>query len=229
MKKKNMEVYMSLLLIAIVLICASNIKRLSTAALTDNTIIVIDAGHGGVDPGKVGVNNVLEKDINLTIAQMVKKNLEAENITVILTRDSDAGLYAETDTNKKVTDMRARCKVINDSDCLFAVSIHQNSYSDSSASGPQVFYYEGSVKGEALARIIQSELVEELKPKKVRQEKSNDSYYLLKNATCPVVIAECGFLSNWEEATLLCDSTYQEKVAKAISDGILTYIDNYSK
>ncbi len=225
--KKNMEVWMSMLLILIVLVCASNIKRLVATARTENTVIVIDAGHGGVDPGKVGVNNVLEKDINLSIAQMVKKNLEENNITVVMTRDSDAGLYSEGDTNKKVTDMKARCQIINDSECLFAVSIHQNSYSEESVSGPQVFYYEGSIKGEVLARVLQTELIDALNPKKVRQEKSNDSYYLLKNATCPVVIVECGFLSNWEEATLLCDSAYQEKVAKAISDGILSYIDNY--
>ena len=225
--KKNLEVWMSMLLILIVLVCASNIKRLTATALTDNTIIVIDAGHGGVDPGKVGVNNVLEKDLNLTIANLVKKNLEENNITVVMTRDSDTGLYSETDTNKKVTDMRARCKLINDSECLFAVSIHQNSYSEESVCGPQVFYYEGSIKGEVLARTLQTQLIDSLNPSKIRQEKSNSSYYLLKNATCPVVIVECGFLSNWEEATLLCDNAYQEKVAKAISDGIISYINNY--
>lgn len=225
--KKNLEVWMSMLLILIVLVCASNIKKLTATALTDNTIIVIDAGHGGVDPGKVGVNNVLEKDLNLTIANMVRKNLEENNITVIMTRDSDNGLYSETDTNKKVTDMKARCKLINESECLFAVSIHQNSYSEESACGPQVFYYEGSIKGEVLARTLQEHLIDSLNPSKIRQEKANSSYYLLKNATCPVVIVECGFLSNWEEATLLCDSAYQEKVAKAISDGILSYINNY--
>jgi len=227
--KKNMEVWMAMLLIFIVLICASNIKRLTATALTGNTVVVIDAGHGGIDPGKVGVNNVLEKDINLSIAGLVQKNLEENNITVVMTRDSDTGLYSESDTNKKVTDMKARCKVINDSECIFAVSIHQNSYSEEAVSGPQVFYYEGSIKGEALARIIQTELIDGLNPPKIRQEKANSSYYLLKNATCPVVIVECGFLSNWEEATLLCDSAYQEKVAKAISDGILSYIDSYSR
>lgn len=227
--KKNLEVWMSALLILIVLVCASNIKRLTTNTLTNNTIIVIDAGHGGVDPGKVGVNNALEKDINLTISNLVQKKLEENNITVIMTRDSDTGLYSDTDSNKKVTDMKARCKLINESECLFAVSIHQNSYVEESASGPQVFYYEGSVKGEALARTLQNRLVDSLNPSKIREAKSNQSYYLLKNATCPVVIVECGFLSNWEEATLLCDSTYQEKVAAAISDGILSYIENYSR
>ncbi len=227
--KKNLEVWMSALLILIVLVCASNIKRLTTNTLTNNPIIVIDAGHGGVDPGKVGVNNALEKDINLTISNLVQKKLEENNITVIMTRDSDTGLYSDTDSNKKVTDMKARCKLINESECLFAVSIHQNSYVEESASGPQVFYYEGSVKGEALARTLQNQLVDSLNPSKIREAKSNQSYYLLKNATCPVVIVECGFLSNWEEATLLCDSTYQEKVAAAISNGILSYIENYSR
>lgn len=227
--KKNIEVWMSLLLILIVFLCASNLKKLVSNITASQTVVVIDAGHGGIDPGKVGVNNSLEKDINLTIALLVEKNLTENGITVVMTRNSDAGLYDENVSNKKVSDMKKRCEIIESSDCMFAVSIHQNSYHEESASGPQVFYYEGSEKGEQLAHTIQTQLVDTLNPSKIRTEKSNSSYYLLKNATCPVVIVECGFLSNWEEASLLNDSTYQEKVAKAISDGILKYIENYSR
>ena len=182
-------------------------------------------GHGGVDPGKVGVNNVLEKDINLQIAKLLKEKLEAEGIAVLMTRDSDMGLYNEGDSNKKISDMKKRCKIIDESECMLTVSIHQNSYHEESVSGPQVFYYSGSKNGEELAHKIQQSLIEVLDPPKGRTEKSNDSYYLLKNTVCPVVIVECGFLSNWNEATLLCDSVYQKKVAEAVCRGILEFIE----
>ena len=224
--KKKLEIGMACLLIALVILCATNLKDIVSATTgNDKRVIVIDAGHGGVDPGKVGVNNVLEKDINLQIAKLLKEKLEAEGITVVMTRDSDAGLYNEGDSNKKISDMKKRCEIIGESECILTVSIHQNSYHEESVSGPQVFFYGGSKKGEELARKIQKSLVETLNPPKIRTEKANDSYYLLKNVTCPVVIVECGFLSNWNEATLLCDEVYQEKVAEAVCRGILEYIE----
>ncbi len=224
--KKKIEIGMACLLIALVILCATNLKDIVSATTgNDKRIIVIDAGHGGVDPGKVGVNNVLEKDINLQIAKLLKEKLEAEGITVLMIRDSDMGLYNDGDSNKKISDMKKRCEIIDESECLLTVSIHQNSYHEESVSGPQVFYYGGSKKGEALAGAIQKQLIEQLNPPKVRTQKANDSYYLLKNVTCPVVIVECGFLSNWNEATLLCDAVYQEKVAEAVCKGILEFIE----
>lgn len=223
--KKKIEIGMACLLIALVILCATNLKDITSAQGTGDKVIVVDAGHGGVDPGKVGVNNVLEKDINLRVAKLLKEKLEAEGFTVVMTRDSDAGLYNEGDSNKKISDMKTRCKIISESECLLTVSIHQNSYHEESVSGPQVFYFSSSKKGEELARTIQQSLVESLSPPKVRTEKPNDSYYLLKNVSCPVVIVECGFLSNWNEATLLCDEVYQERIAGAICKGILDYIN----
>lgn len=223
--KKKLEIGMACLLIALVILCATNLKGIVSASDVDKRIIIIDAGHGGVDPGKVGVNNVLEKDINLQIAKLLKVKLEAEGITVLMTRESDAGLYKEGDSNKKISDMKKRCEIISESECMLTVSIHQNSYHEESVSGPQVFYYSGSKKGEELARDVQQQLVEVLQPPKIRTEKANDSYYLLKNVTCPVIIVECGFLSNWNEATLLCDAVYQEKVAEAVCKGILEFIE----
>ena len=220
--KKKLEIGMACLLIVLVVLCATNLKDIVNATDIGKRIVVIDAG---VDPGKVGVNNVLEKDINLQIAKLIKAKLEGEGITVLLTRDSDMGLYNEGDSNKKISDMKKRCEMIDESDCILTVSIHQNSYHEESVSGPQVFFYGGSKKGEELARKIQKSLVETLNPPKIRTEKANDSYYLLKNAVCPVVIVECGFLSNWNEATLLCDSVYQEKVAEAVCKGILEFIE----
>lgn len=158
--------------------------------------------------------------MNLSIALRVKELLEQKGITVILTREDDEGLYQETDTNKKRSDMEKRCQIIQKSGCSIAVSIHQNSYHEEAVSGPQVFYYTTSTQGQQLATIIQNELIEQLKPEKERTAKANDSYYLLKKAVCPIVIVECGFLSNWNEAGLLTSEEYQQKVAQAVADGI---------
>lgn len=108
---------------------------------------MIDSGHGGNDPGKIGVDDSLEKDINLEIAEKLKQYLEASDIQVVMTREKDKGLYKEGDKNKKMADMRARCKLINDTAPVLVVSIHQNSYHESSVSGGQVFYYKNSEKG----------------------------------------------------------------------------------
>lgn len=191
-------------------------------------VIVLDAGHGGIDPGKVGVNGALEKEINLQIVLKLKELLEEDKelrFKVILTRSDDNGLYLETDRNKKTADMKKRCEIANNANADIVVSIHQNSYHSSAVRGAQVFYYKSSIKGKMLAADIQKELVEQLvEGEKGRVEKSNDNYYLLLNVSSPAVIVECGFLSNNREAAALCDKEYQQKLATAISDGIKEYV-----
>lgn len=190
--------------------------------------IVVDAGHGGMDPGKVGVDGQLEKDINLDIALLLKKQLELEkniNIEVILTRTEDMGHYKESDSNKKMADMTARCDIVKEAEADMLVSIHQNSYHSASVHGPQVFYYEESEEGKLLAEAIQASLVSNLVTDgKGRVAKANDNYYILLNVHCPAVIVECGFLSNPEEARLLETDEYQEKVAEAIAKGIISTV-----
>ncbi len=214
---------MSLLLILTVSFIARNIGTIESMAETADRIVVLDAGHGGSDPGKIGVNNALEKDINLSIVLKVKTLLEEKGITVILTREDENGLYQESDTNKKRSDMQKRCQIIADSKCSIAVSIHQNSYHEEGVAGPQVFYYATSTQGQQLATIIQNELIEQLAPEKKRTAKPNDSYYLLKKAICPIVIVECGFLSNPEEEKQLLEEEYQNRLAWGIFNGITDY------
>lgn len=187
--------------------------------------VVIDAGHGGDDPGKVGINGAEEKDINLQIAEMVKKYLEANDVKVVMTRESDAGLYDEGASNKKVQDMKKRIELIEEVSPSVTVSIHQNSYPEEYVHGAQVFYYTGSKEGQELAECIQNQLVQKVDPENKRQIKANDSYYLLKKTGVPIVIVECGFLSNSAEAEKLCDSDYQNYVAWAIHMGILQYLN----
>lgn len=181
--------------------------------------VVLDAGHGSSDSGKVGINGVLEKDINLSISKKTKKYLEKKGIRVIMTRNKDESLAEGENGNRKVQDMKARVKRINDTKPDLAVSIHQNSYHEESIHGAQVFYYEHSESGEKDARILQEALLA-VDPDNTRQVKANTTYYLLKRTEVPILIVECGFLSNQEEAEKLASEDYQKEIAKAIANGI---------
>lgn len=187
--------------------------------------VVIDAGHGGDDPGKVGINGVLEKDINLEIAKKLKAFLEAADVKVIMTRTDGEGLYDAHASNKKVQDMKRRIEIIEEAQPQLVVSIHQNSYHEEYVHGAQVFYYADSETGKKLAQLIQKRFVVTVDGENKREAKGNDSYYLLKKTSRPIVIVECGFLSNETEAGKLTDAAYQEKTAWAIHMGILQYLN----
>lgn len=182
--------------------------------------VVIDAGHGGSDPGKIGVNQCLEKDINLQIALKVKEKLENEQVKVIMTREDENGLSTDGASNHKIEDMKKRVEIINASEASIAVSIHQNSYTSEDVKGAQVFYFTHSEQGKQMAEIMQ-ENFRLANPENKRQAKDNQTYYMLKKTKIPTIIVECGFLSNWEEAEKLTDDSYQEKTAQIICDGIM--------
>lgn len=224
--KKKVEVIMGMVL----LVAAGFLAKKSSVYVQqsrvgeEKTCIVIDAGHGGDDPGKVGINGKKEKDINLAIAKELKKKLEKDGIKVVLTRDSGEGLYSARARNKKVDDMKKRCSIIDKANPVFTVSIHQNSYPEEYVKGAQVFYYGQSAEGEKLAKVLQGTLVQQLDQENHRVAKANESYYLLKKTKSPTVIVECGFLSNNEEAAKLSDKDYQKEVAEAIHKGITSYL-----
>ncbi len=188
-------------------------------------VVILDSGHGGIDPGKISVDGSLEKDINLQITQLLKQYLEASDVDVIMTREDDRGLYKESDSHKKMADMRARCQLINDTAPDLVVSIHQNSYHEEDISGGQVFYYKNSEKGKQLAEILQRRFDFVLGEKNTRKAKANDSYYLLLHVKQPIVIVECGFLSNWNESALLVSEEYQNRLAWTIHMGIMEYLN----
>lgn len=193
----------------------------------DKITVVLDAGHGGRDPGKVAVNGALEKDINLSIAQKLKTLLEQNDINVVMIRNDDSGLYSESDSNKKAADMRNRVDIINKSEATLAISIHQNSFTQESIKGAQVFYYNNSDEGKKFAENMQEQLKKSLQDGNKRMAKANDSYYMLKKVECPIIIVECGYLSNNTEAALLTDENYQERMAFAIHLGLLSYLNDY--
>ena len=216
----------------ILLVAAAVIPRREALIMAGNAgktvnenCIVIDAGHGGDDPGKIGINGTLEKDINLIIAHKLKALLESQGYEVVMTRSTGEGLYQPGAKNMKVEDMQKRCGIITDTMPVFTVSIHQNSYPEEYVKGAQVFYYGQSKEGEALAKKIQNSLVKHLDPENHRVEKANESYYLLKKTPTPTVIVECGFLSNYEEAELLNTEEYQDKVAWAVMMGIVQHLN----
>lgn len=181
--------------------------------------------HGGNDPGKVGVDGSLEKEINLAITLKLKEYLEQSDIKVELTREDDRGLYKESDSSKKMSDMKKRCEKIAEVNPAIVVSIHQNSYHQENVSGGQVFYYKGSEKGKKLAEGIQKRFDYVLGEQNTRLAKANDNYYLLLHVKCPIVIVECGFLSNWNESAKLNSEEYQDRLAWTIHMGIMEYLN----
>ena len=201
---------------------------LNASALAPRYTVLIDAGHGGFDPGKVGIDGSLEKDINLSIALKLKQLLLHNDVEVIMTRESDTALSTDSDTNKKRADMKNRRDQLTTYQPDLAVSIHQNSFPSEKQKGAQVFYYVRSKESEELAKFLQEQLVATLDPTNHRTQKSNDSYYLLKGNSCPMVIIECGFLSNYEEASKLNSEEYQNQIAWAIHLGIMRYLNTYS-
>lgn len=192
--------------------------------LSSSPTIIIDPGHGGKDPGKVGTTGTLEKNINLKIALYLKEILENQDMKVTLTRDSDMDLSTTT-SNRKISDMKERLSLIERGNADIVISIHQNSYTSPEVYGAQCFYRTASTEGEELASIIQNQIITSTNQTKIRTIKSNDDYYLLKHSPLPTVIVECGFLSNPEEEKLLLTDEYQRKMAWAIHLGVLQYLN----
>ena len=169
--------------------------------------VVIDAGHGGADPGAIStISGAHEDDMNLRVAEALETELESRGILVFMTR-SDGEAVGAT----KQDDMAFRREFTNSSGAAAFVSIHMNSFPDNpSVWGPQVFYDENSASSRAFAAIIQDKL--NAITGGARQI-SADDLYVLREAPMPAVLIECGFLSNRAETELLCDPQYQDKLA----------------
>lgn len=203
-------------------VCVAKAKE---ADRTEEKICVcIDAGHGGNDPGKIGVNQIEEKELNLKIAKKLKSELENMGMHVVMTRTGESDLSDDGAENEKVSDMRNRVAFITEKQAVFTISIHQNSYTAESAHGAQVFYYQESAQGKQLAEHIQNSLKELVDQENTREAKANNSYYMLKKTPTPTVIVECGFLSNYEEAQRLCQDDYQQQIATGIAAGVRAYL-----
>lgn len=224
--RQKIELAAAILVLAALVFVSRTISKYvdSNQVKNEKVTIVLDPGHGGSDPGKIGVNDVEEKTVNLEIAKTVQKLLKKEKIDVVMTREKDTMLTGRDGQATKVGDMKARVAMINETKPALAVSIHQNSYHQEGVKGAQVFYYSHSEDGKKAAEVMQKALLS-LNTDNNRKAKANDTYYLLKRTEPPTIIVECGFLSNWEEAELLKDKEYQESIAEAIVEGIKAYIE----
>lgn len=198
----------------------------SNSAISQKTII-IDAGHGGMDGGSVGVDGTVEKEINLKIALKLEFILKAYGYNVIMTRKDDKSIHdssANTVRQQKVSDIHNREKIILQNPDAIFVSIHQNHYPNSSIHGTQVFYSKNNTLSKELAQNIQSSIVKNIDSENKRQiKKSGTEIYLLYHSKIPSVMVECGFISNYNDLNKLKDENYQKKLALSIADGIVNY------
>lgn len=193
-----------------------------------NKIIIVDAGHGTPDEGAESSNGITEAQINLKIALKLQKLLEQNGCTVILTRHDENSIYDEgSDTirEKKVSDLKNRVKIGNESGADIFVSIHLNKIEQTQYSGWQTFYKKGCEDSKNLATIIQKNLNASIETKNERTPAMLNTVYIMKNIQIPITIVECGFLSNPEEEKLLQTEEYQEKLAWGIYNGIIEYFN----
>ncbi|WP_242967914.1 N-acetylmuramoyl-L-alanine amidase CwlD [Tepidibacter mesophilus] len=206
-----------------------NISKNTINMPVTNKVIIIDAGHGGIDPGALGKSS-LEKDINLKIALKVRSLLEESGALVILTREKDESLYIE-DGNKSIRqkyneNLRNRKQLIKESKADMFISIHLNSFSQSKYYGAQVLYPKNDEYGKQLAIFIQEEMRRVIDKNNDRQAKQRDNLYLFKGNEVASALIECGFLSNSNEEKLLKTDEYQDKIAWAIYAGIQKYFNS---
>ena len=214
---------LALLVVLCVNYSSSTIKNSSINLGSEPFLVLIDVGHGGMDAGKVGSYS-LEKDINLSIAKKLSKLLSENNMLHILTRENNQGITKENEEWDKNVDMKLRREMIDTSSASIFISIHQNSFTDSTCRGSQVFYSDCLKTNFTLAQLMQDELKKINKVPSKRAPLLNNELYLLRNNDMPSVLIECGFLSNKIEEDLLNNQEYQEEIAKAIFTGICRFV-----
>ena len=192
--------------------------------------VIIDAGHGGEDGGASSAAGLVEKDVNLEIAQMLCDMLEATGVDVIMTREDDRLLYdRNTDYRgrKKKLDLAARLAIADSTENAIFISIHMNSFTDPRYSGLQVWYSPNNADSSDLAELIRSKNEEKLQPYNTRKTKAATSAInILYNAKCPAVLVECGFLSNPDEAALFETQEYRQKVAFMLFCSITEFLND---
>lgn len=218
-----------IILIAVVLVGAivGTVCAVAANATPANKfVIVIDAGHGGLDNGVIGPNGMKEQDFNLIMSQQLKADLEGAGFKVVMTRKNGEGLYKAGDANLKKSDMAARKKIVEQSKCDMLISVHANKFPDKTRRGAQVFCDPSSVEGAALALHIQAGLnvLNREKLDKEYQHQTGD-YFMLKCTKAPSVIVECGFMSNVDDADLLANESYRTELSFAILAGVISYIN----
>lgn len=196
-----------------------------SAPLTDRKCVIIDPGHGGKDGGATSCTGILESTINLEIALRLNDLMHFLGVETMMIRTGDYSIHTsgETIASQKVSDLKERVRIVNETADAILVSIHQNHYSDSRYSGAQVFYAPNGISAD-LAGQLQTAFVKHLNPGSNRKSKKADGIYLMQKVTNPAVLVECGFLSNYEEEAKLRSEKYQKQVAAVIATVCTTYL-----
>lgn len=188
-----------------------------------NYTVVIDPGHGGSDPGSIGYKTkVHEADLNLKLSLLLKTKLEKAGINVVMTRENENALLEGSGKKWKRKDMELRKALIEKTRPNMVISLHQNSYTNHSLRGAQVFYDKTSEISKTIAGFIQEQFKQNL-DKSIKATSPGD-YFMLKCSAAPSVIVECGFLSNEEDEKLLQTPDYQEKIIDSIYKGIVNFL-----
>ncbi len=229
-KKKNIILTFFTLILAFCFLYTVNLRQRETVSAFStpiyNKVIVIDPGHGGIDAGASG-NGIAEKDINLEIARFLKAFIEENGGRVIMTRKTDtntADPNRSPKTSQKKSDLEQRKNLPSKVNADIFVSIHMNKFTESKYKGAQVFCAPASPESKALGEAVQSSLIKNADPENTRKLKDGKSIYILKAAKIPSILVECGFLSNPDEAKLLTQESYQQKIAWSIFMGITEYL-----
>ena len=196
-------------------------------AVERENVIVIDAGHGGVDGGATSCTGVLESQINLEIALKLNDLMHLLGHKTVMIRTTDISVYTQGQTiaAKKVSDLKERVRIVNETEDALLVSIHQNTFSDSRYGGAQVFYAQ-TEESQKLAQLLQQNLISILNPDSKRKAKKADGVYLMEHIEKTGVLVECGFLSNVEEEAKLRDGTYQKMLCCVIASAVISFLSN---
>ena len=224
---KKLKIRFFVLLYCGVFIGAVSLCQLASSSVTalkesepvqNRTVIIIDAGHGGIDGGATSCTGIPESHINLQISLRLNDLVQLLGFETKMIRKTDTSVYTEGNTiaAQKVSDLKQRVKLVNETKNAVLVSVHQNTFLDSRYSGAQVFYANDDTSRE-LAKVMQADLISNLNPGSKRQCKSSDGIYLMLNIQRPGVLIECGFLSNPEEEANLLTAEYQKQIASVVA------------
>jgi len=183
--------------------------------------IVIDPGHGGRDRGTTGkILGTIEKDLNLQVAQNIKKEIEGRtDAKVILTREDDTSLLPETDQKEE---LQARVKVANDYSADLYISIHHDAFEDTNVKGITTHFGVNKRKDKQLAKIVQRSIFSKKIDTRDRGVQGSDFLVLRENSS-PAILIELGFTSNEDDERRMNSAVSQAKTQQGIADGIIEY------
>ena len=227
-RKRIIFVFLLLIVFSVIFSFMNSSKKIVPASSlpVTNKVIILDAGHGKPDEGASSNSGVTEESINLAITKKVQSLLEQSGSIVILTRSDENGIYAEDIKgikNKKISDIKNRVKIGNESSADIFVSIHLNKISQSQYSGWQTFFKKGNEKSKKLAESLQNGLNNSIQKENKRKPLIITGKYIIDKVKVPISIVECGFLSNYEEELKLQQDEYQNRLAWGIYVGIMDY------